>query len=73
MHKVSSAWKPKSSNILSQRKNFVKSLRKQYGNPDSHAFRKSLPFYEFLLKLNHRSLYWAIVIIFLRFFFQTFQ
>ena len=28
----------KSCNILPQRKNFVKSVRKQYGNPDSHAF-----------------------------------
>ena len=25
-------------NKQSQRKNFVKSVRKQYGNPDSHAF-----------------------------------
>ena len=25
------------SSILSQRKNFVKAVRKQYGNPDSHA------------------------------------
>ena len=24
--------------VLSQRNNFVKSVRKQYGNPDSHAF-----------------------------------
>ena len=30
--------KPKSRKIFSQRKNFVKSARKQYGNPDSHAF-----------------------------------
>ena len=30
--------KLKSSNILSQRKNFVKLARKQYGNPDSHVF-----------------------------------
>ena len=30
--------KPKSSNIIPQRKNFVKSVRKQYGNPDSRAF-----------------------------------
>ena len=30
--------KPKLSNILSQRKNCVKSVRKQYGNPDSHPF-----------------------------------
>ena len=28
--------KPKSSNVLPQRNDFVKSLRKQYGNPDSH-------------------------------------
>ena len=37
---ASSVRKPKSSNILSQRKNFVKSVRKQYGNPDSHVFFK---------------------------------
>ena len=30
--------KPKSSNVLPQKKNFVKSVRKQYGNPDSHPF-----------------------------------
>ena len=30
--------KPKSSNVLLRRKNFVKSVRKQYGNPDSHPF-----------------------------------
>ena len=30
--------KPKSSNVLPQRKNFVKSSWKQYWNPDSHAF-----------------------------------
>ena len=30
--------KPKSSNVLPQRNNFVKSVRKQYGNPDSHPF-----------------------------------
>ena len=29
--------KPKLRNILPQRKNYVKSVRKQYGNPDSHA------------------------------------
>ena len=38
MYPRSSVRKPKSSNIFSQRKNFVKSVRKQYGNPDSHAF-----------------------------------
>ena len=27
-------------NILPQWKNFVKSVRKQYGNPDPHAFFK---------------------------------
>ena len=30
--------KPKWSNVLRQRKNFVKSVRKQYRNPDSHPF-----------------------------------
>ena len=30
--------KPKSSDILPQRKNFVKSVRTQYGNPDLYAF-----------------------------------
>ena len=34
--------KPKSSNLLPQRKNFVKSVGKQYGNPDSHPFFLSL-------------------------------
>ena len=29
---------PKSSNVLPRRKNFVKTVRKQYGNPDSHPF-----------------------------------
>ena len=38
IHEASSVRKPKSSNILFQRKNFVKSVRKQYGNPESHAF-----------------------------------
>ena len=38
IHEVSSLRKPKSSNILSQRKNFVKSVRKQYANSDSHPF-----------------------------------
>ena len=38
IHKASSVRKPKSSNILSQRKNFMKSVRKNYGNRDSHAF-----------------------------------
>ena len=31
-----------------QRKNFVKSVRKQYGNSDSHAFSESMV-YEFLI------------------------
>ena len=35
---LSQARKPKSSIILNQRKNFVKSVRKQYGNPGLHAF-----------------------------------
>ena len=30
--------KPKISNVLPSRKNFVKSVRKQYENPDSHPF-----------------------------------
>ena len=37
--------KPKSSNTLSQRKNFVKSVRKQYGNPDSHYFLITFNFF----------------------------
>ena len=38
IHEALSVRKPKSSNVLPQRKNFVKSVRKQYGNPDSHPF-----------------------------------
>ena len=38
IHEDSSVRKPKSSNVLPQRNNFVKSVRKQYGNPDSHPF-----------------------------------
>ena len=38
IHEASSVRKPTSSNILSQRKNFVKSVRKEYGNSYSHAF-----------------------------------
>ena len=30
--------KPKLSDALSRRHNFMKSIKKQYGNPDSHAF-----------------------------------
>ena len=37
-HEASSVRKPKSSSILPQRKNFVKSVRKQYRNPDSDDF-----------------------------------
>ena len=36
----SSVRKPKSSNIIFQRRNFVKLVRKQYGNPNSHVFLK---------------------------------
>ena len=35
---LSSVQKPKSSNVLSQKNNFVKSVRKQYENLDSHPF-----------------------------------
>ena len=38
IHKAFSVRKPKLSNVLSQKKNFVKSVRKQYGNLDSHPF-----------------------------------
>ena len=38
MHEASSVRKPKSSNVLPQKKNFVKSVRKQYGNLGSHPF-----------------------------------
>ena len=38
IHEASSVRKPKSSNVLPQKKNFVKSVRKQYGNLDSHPF-----------------------------------
>ena len=38
IHEASLVRKPKSSNIPSRKKNFVKSVRKQYGNPDSHVF-----------------------------------
>ena len=41
---ASSVKKPKSSNVLSQRKDFVKPVRKQYGNADSHAFKYFLSF-----------------------------
>ena len=40
IHEASTVRKPKSSNALSQRNNFVKLVRKQYGNPDSHPFFK---------------------------------
>ena len=36
IHEASSVSKAKSSNVLPQRTNFMKLLRKQYGNPDSH-------------------------------------
>ena len=45
----------KSSKIFSQRKNFVNSVRKQYGNSDSHAF--SLDFE------MHHSKYFIITLI----------
>ena len=38
IHEAFSMRKPKSSNVLPWRKNFGKSVRKQYGNPDSHPF-----------------------------------
>ena len=38
MHEAPFVSKPKSSNILSQRKKFVKLVRKQYANSDLHAF-----------------------------------
>ena len=38
IHEASSVRKSKSSNIIPQRRNFVKSVKKQYGNPDSHVF-----------------------------------
>ena len=40
IHESFSVRKPKSSNVLPQRNNFVTSVRKQYGNPDSHPFLK---------------------------------
>ena len=43
IHEASSVRKPKPHNILSRRKNFVKSVKNQYGNPDSHAFFEFLP------------------------------
>ena len=42
---ASSVRKPKSSNILPQKKNFVKSMMKQYSNPDLHAFFYLLNYY----------------------------
>ena len=36
---VSSRRKPKLSNILPQRKNFLKLVRNQYGNPNLHALK----------------------------------
>ena len=36
IHEASSVRKPKSSNVLSRKKNFVKSMRKQFRNPDSN-------------------------------------
>ena len=38
IREASSLRKPKSSNMIPQRKNFVKLVRKQYGNPDEHVF-----------------------------------
>ena len=46
--------KPKSSNVLPQRKNFVKSVRKQYENPDSHAFDECLRFL-WLIKIQNKQ------------------
>ena len=56
VHEVSSVRKPKSSNVLPQRKNFVKSVRKQYGNPDTHSFFKTFvsvfqKFFPFFFKI----------------------
>ena len=50
IHETSSVRKPKSSNILSQRKNFMKSVRKQYGNPDSHAIHLPVITYIFHIR-----------------------
>ena len=44
--------KPKSSNILLQRKNFVKSVRKRYGNSDSHAFTMLFGNYSYIFIEN---------------------
>ena len=38
IYEAFSVRKPKSSNVLPWRNNFVNSVRKQYGNPDSHPF-----------------------------------
>ena len=38
IHEAPSVTKPKSSNKLFERPIFEKLVRKQYGNPDSHAF-----------------------------------
>ena len=42
--------KPKLRNIFHLRKNFEKSVRKQYGSPDSHAF------FKYAWKLNYEFL-----------------
>ena len=34
--------------IIPERKNFIKSMRMQYGNPDSHAFFKFLLYFIFV-------------------------
>ena len=49
--------KPKSSNILSQGKNFVRSMRKQYGNPDSHVFLFYIVNIEILIESN----FWLVM------------
>ena len=42
IHEASSMRKPKSSNVLPQKKNFVKSVSKQYGNLDSNSVYSKL-------------------------------
>ena len=49
IHEASSVRKPKSSNVLRQSNNFVKSVGKQYGNPDSYPLKFFFIYYCFSL------------------------
>ena len=71
IHEASSLRKPKSSNILPHRKNFVKSVMKQYGNSDSHPFSlrnnfekllKNRVFVRLTLKMSYVPIFMVIFV-----------